>query len=103
MGEKCEQVLKNALKAQLLKYHQIDCGTASDYTHTVSMEGSLYNQKAYVCYRDNTNFSSSDSVVVWWVGSVDELSRDLLQGTEGLLELEAFGDGLLLCSQDLLL
>lgn len=67
------------------------------------MEGSLYNQKAYVCYHDNTNSSSSDSIVVWWVGSVDELSGDLLQGTEGLLELEAFGDGLLLGSQDLLL
>lgn len=35
--------------------------------------------------------------------SVDELSGDLLQGTEGLLKLEAFGDGLLLSSQGLLL
>lgn len=66
--------------------------TASDYTHTVYMEGSLYNQKVYICYRD-TN----------WVGSVDELSRDLLQGAERFLKLEAFGDSLLLGSQGLLL
>lgn len=77
--------------------------TASDHTHRIYMEGSLYNQKVYVCYRDNTKFSSSDSTVVWWVGSVDELSRDLLQGAERLLKLEAFGDGLLLGSQGLLL
>lgn len=33
------------------------------------------------------------------LGSVDELSRDLLQGAEGLLKLEALGDGLLLGGQ----
>lgn len=38
-----------------------------------------------------------------WGASVDELSWDLLQGAEWLLKLEAFGDSLLLGSQDLLL
>lgn len=37
------------------------------------------------------------------VGSVYELPWHLLQGTEGLLKLKAFGDGLLLSSQSLLL
>lgn len=36
-------------------------------------------------------------------GSVYELPGDLLQGAEGLLELEALGDGLLLGDQRLLL
>lgn len=54
------------------------------------------NQKVYVCYHDNTNWSR-------WAWSVDELSWDLLQGAERLLKLEALGDGLLLGSQRLLL